>query len=279
MHRRVAALATAGLLMMSVPAATQVAPGEQSALDLAFARGKLLYAYDQAAWHGTDDMLAKVKQPEQVIGGWIVDGPADAPELIFHDKDKAEPHAVYIARFRGTKLVEAKALKPGDDRTLSPQRRAMIAARDKGMAAWMASKPRTCGTKLNTVVLPPERPGEPALLYVLTPIAKPEIYPFGGHYRMEVSADGTVSGIRTFTNTCLEIPKPSADQAKRGALMFVSHLLDPLPTEIHVFTALEARAAVRRHPGQTHVVDLRQGHQGRSPAQGLIAVHSGVRLR
>ena len=118
----------------------------------------------------------------------------------------------------------------------------MIAARDKGMAAWLASKPKTCGAKLNTVLLPPERAGGPTLLYVLTPIARPEVFPFGGHYRMEVAADGTVSGIRTFTNSCLEVPKPSAAQAKSGALMFVTHLLDPVPTEIHVFTALEAHA-------------------------------------
>ncbi|UZK64800.1 hypothetical protein [Sphingomonas sp. M1-B02] len=230
----------APLILASAPAAAQLAPGEQTMLDLAFARGKLLYAYDQAAWHGTDDMLQKVKQPEKTVGGWIVDGPAEAPELIFYDQDKAEPHAVYSARFRGSRLASAKLFGPGDDRTLSPQRRALIAARDKATAAWLASGPKLCTrARVNSVVLPPTAPGAPTLVYMLTPQSALESFPFGGHYRIEVGPDSSAPTIRGFANSCLEMQRPTA--AQRRGIMFVSHVLDPIPTEIHVFSALAAR--------------------------------------
>ena len=90
----------AALALAPLPALAQTA-SEKAAADLALARGKLIYAYDQAAWHGTDAMLAKVKEPGALIGGWIVDGPASAPTLVFFDKDPADPHAVYIAEFQG----------------------------------------------------------------------------------------------------------------------------------------------------------------------------------
>src|SRR3982750_3028090 len=64
------------------------APPNATAIRQAIDRGRMIYAYDQAAWHGTDDMLLKVPHPEAVIGGWVVDGPAESPELIFFDKNE-----------------------------------------------------------------------------------------------------------------------------------------------------------------------------------------------
>lgn len=48
-------------LFAATPALAQITSGDQAALDRARTRGELIYWYDQAAWHGTDDMLAKAR--------------------------------------------------------------------------------------------------------------------------------------------------------------------------------------------------------------------------
>src|SRR5687768_7777845 len=63
----------------SIPA---VSAAEHAQLREVARRGALIYAYDQAAWHGTDDMVAKLPDYQNRVGGWIVDGPAEAPELV-----------------------------------------------------------------------------------------------------------------------------------------------------------------------------------------------------
>lgn len=240
------------MLRLAVSAALLVAPAmacaqtaeEKAAVDLALRRGKLLYAYDQAAWHGTDDMLRKVERPQDVVGGWIVDGPAESPTIIFFDRNKADPHAVYIGEFRGSALVSSHAVASSDDASLSPARKAMIAARQKGITAWSTQKPLFCAESTpNSVVLPPEREGGPWLVYVLTPQTQPRAWPMGGHFRIEIGADGSVGPSRGFTKSCLTVGG-EPQKGNQPAAMFVTHLLDPVPTEIHVFTALAARVPV-----------------------------------
>jgi hypothetical protein len=213
---------------------------EKAATDLALARGRLIYAYDQAAWHGTDAMLKKIEHPEKIVGGWIVDGPAAAPTLIFFDQDKAEPHAAYIAEFRDNRLTaERLVASDSPERMLSAERKAMIAALQKGKQAWRDAKPLFCSTRSpNSVVLPPERPGGPHLVYILTPQVANGAYPFGGHFRVEIGADGSVGASRAFTNSCLTMELPKGDAS--GMFFTITHLLDPVPTEIHVFTAQAA---------------------------------------
>lgn len=243
---------TAALLLAPITARAQTAE-QKVATDLALQRGKLLYAYDQAAWHGSDDMLKKVERPQDVVGGWIVDGPAEAPTIIFFDRNLADPHAVYIGQFRGSELVSSHAVGSSDDASLSPARKAMIAARQKGLAAWRAQKPLFCSeASPNSVVLPPEREGGPYLVYVMTPQTQANAWPLGGHFRVEVGTDGKIGPARGFTKSCLTIPG-APRKGKEPPILFVTHLLDPVPTEIHVFTALAAKAYVAVGTGKDSI--------------------------
>ena len=229
-----------GLLAVPAPAEASPKPSakEQAAMKQALQRGRLIFAYDRAAWVGTDDMLAKVANPESKIGGWIVDGPAEAPTLVFHDKDAADPKAVYVATFDNGKLRSGRVLAADDDRTLSAERRRLIAARDAAADRLRESKLPRCSAKpYNTVVVPPETPGGPVLVYFLTPQEERYEIPFGGHHLIEVDGAGKAGKPRSFTNTCLALPLPRPGEKAPVALM-VSHLLDPTPTEIHVFSSL-----------------------------------------
>lgn len=229
----------------------------QRALD----RGKLIYAYDRAAWHGTDDLREKLPDFPDRVGGWIVDGPADAPRLIFYDKDEADPHIVYAADFSGTRLVSSRILEAGDDRSLSPARKAMIAARRAAIDAVVEANSGFCGkVSPNTVVLPPAALGGPTLVYVLTPQRVPKAIPMGGHYLVEVAAGGRAGTPRPFTKGCLELAFEN-EAGEKPAALFVTHLLDPVPTEIHVFSSLAAGlpiAVVTRQGKRAWVTDGRR---------------------
>ncbi len=74
------------------------------------------------------------------------------------------------------------------------------------------------------------------LVYLLTPQTETGKWPIGGHYRYEVGADGKPTRFRAFSRSCLNLGGGEASGGPDAAL-FVSHLLDPVPTEIHVFTA------------------------------------------
>lgn len=220
------------------PPAAPVTAAEQQAIRDAAARGALLYAYDQAAWHGTDAMMAKVSDPGTKIAGWIVDGPAEAPELIFFDKDRADPHAVFIVSFRAGSIASSRMAGAGEAE-LSSDRRRLVAARQAAMEAFARAKVGRCAAVMNSVVLPPARPGDPALVYFLTPQPDANLIPFGGHYRVSVAGDGKVGEIRPFTNSCGSVPRGPDGNGKPVALV-ITHLLDPVPTEIHVFSSYVA---------------------------------------
>lgn len=222
------------------PPKDRMSEAEATLVQQALNRGTLIYAYDQAAWHGTDDLRIKLPDFPSKVGGWIVDGPANAPRIIFFDKDEDDPRIVYVADFKGTELVSGRLLAEGDDRSLTPGRRAMVAARQAAIGSIVRAKSKFCGkASPNTVILPPAAPGGPTLVYFFTPQATLDSIPLGGHHLVEVSADGKAGKPRPFTKTCMEMPLKGADGKRPSALM-VTHLLDPVPTEVHVFSSLAA---------------------------------------
>jgi hypothetical protein len=228
-------------ILVAVMANVAAAQGakETEAVARASERGALLYAYDQAAWHGTDDMLKKIQDPSNKVGGYIVDGPATAPRLIFFDKDGQA--AVYIATFSGNRLVNGHVLGDNEDRTLSALDRRMIAA--LGAARLAISKDdniRPCASRpFNTVVLPPESRKGPIAVYFFTPQTDAAAIPFGGHFKINVDVRGNAGKARRFSKSCLDVPtQPKVPGDAKPEAVFVTHLLDPAPTEVHVFNSL-----------------------------------------
>ncbi len=223
--------------------ASSVSAAEVAQLREVARRGALLYAYDQAAWHGTDDMVAKLPDYQSRIGGWIVDGPVEAPELVFFDKAGLRP--VYVARFRDGKLVSGE-VSAADAGELSAPRRELIAAREAALAARAKANVKRCSeAAMNSVVLPPAAPGEPTLVYFLEPQRVMEAIPFGGHYLFPVEASGRVGRMRRFTKTCIEISRVANGEENQELVgLLITHLLDRVPTEIHVFSSLAARLPV-----------------------------------
>lgn len=215
--------------LFTVPAAAQT-PEERAQLERIFDRGRLIYALDRAAWVATDDILSKVPNPAGAgIRGYIVERDREALAVIFYGGDREAPVAFYRARVENGRVVSSQVYPANARPPLTPVQRRMSTVR--ALAGSLGFSP--CQASFNTVVIPPDAPDAPIDLYLLTPQLSRDEWPAGGHFRVTFDADGRVAGSRAFTNSCINLGGP-----QRAAALVITHLLDPLPTEIHVFTAL-----------------------------------------
>jgi len=231
-------------LLAAAPALAQ-SQAERTAIDFAIERGRLLYAVDRAAWVATDDLQAKMSNWRSAgLRGYVVDRDGDGFQVLFYGGPADSPVAFYRARVANHRVVSSEVF-PAEARVpLTPLQRRLVAAREAAGAAAAASRRRPCGSRpFNVAVIPPDSADAPVDVYLMTPQERNGEYPFGGHYRVTIAADGSASGERAFTNSCLTM-SGQAPGGSRGAVMAVSHLLDPVPTEIHVFTSLTSRMGV-----------------------------------
>lgn len=214
----------------------------QAELDAVGARGRLLWEYDQAAWHSTDRMRAKLPNPERVLRGFIVEPVPGGHRAIYYGLNGREAYPVYTADVRGGRVIADGVVPEGARTPLNPTLQRMIQARE--VAAGSGYRP--CGAQtFNTVVIAPVNASEPIDVYLLTPQPARDAFPFGGHYRVRVDAAGRIASKRGFARSCLTMPKPSRGPGgEKPVGMVVSHLLDPHPTEIHVFNSLAAKFPV-----------------------------------
>ncbi|MCF8503287.1 MAG: hypothetical protein K9G59_00085 [Caulobacter sp.] len=235
MSRIVRFLSALVLSLAFASGASAQSAADQVALKRAAARGEQIYAYDQAAWVTTDVMLKKLPDPGKAgIRGWVILPKGEGLTAIYYGEEDGKPFAVFSGDVRGRKVVASKAFGPDDDRALSPEAIALVTA----PRAIALTDQRACTRgPFNRVTLPPERPGGPTLVYLLSPQVEANIYPFGGHFLFEIGPDGKSSSVRGFTRSCLNMS--AVDQGSRSvAGLFITHLLDQTPTEIHVWLSL-----------------------------------------
>jgi hypothetical protein len=212
----------------------------QAALDI----GATIYLYDQAAWVATDQLVADIPNPEaKGVRGWIVEGNQDRRRVIFYGLEGERPVAIYEADVDAQQKVVSHG--PAGKPDLTAIEEAMVRARQ------VALRSQTTGCverPFNPVVIPPRSAADPVPVYLLTPQVETGVYPFGGHYRVTVAADGKVLEKREFTRTCIALDTRDG-QHPEG--LFITHLLDPVPTPIHVWLSLWSRLPVYvSTPGQ-----------------------------
>ena len=222
-------------LLLAVPAAAQT-PEERARLDWAVTRGGLLFEVDRAAWVTTDDMRERLSRPEQqLVRGWTVERDGNGLNVTyFMTGDGGTHRALYRGRVESRRVVSRETFRPGTGPELTPMQRRIAEARRLLSQAEI----RVCerGTP-NVAVIPPDSLDAPMDVYVLTPQTQTGIYPFGGHNRATFSAAGALLSQRAFTNSCLNM-SDRPEGGNRVAAIVVSHMLDPIPTEIHVFMSI-----------------------------------------
>jgi hypothetical protein len=212
------------------------------AMKAAAARGREMYLYDQAAWHATDRFREEFDfDNASFMRGYIV-LPRDDDRLDTVFYGEVDGTLVEVARYTvAGSRVEEGGLLPEDARPpLSEVALRMAAAQRTALEEMRPREYGLCANSApNTIVLPPADDGA-ITVYVLTPPTENDSYPMGGHYRIEVAADGKASHARRFMNTCFPAnfgASAGGEDGARPIMMTLTHLLDPQPTEIHVFAS------------------------------------------
>jgi hypothetical protein len=212
---------------------------EMEQLGRAIERGKLLFEIDRAAWVTTDDMFERAPDARQwPIRGWIVerDGEAEgAYRVTYYGFEPRGPVAYFVARVRDGRAVAGEAMPPAARPVLAERQQRLVKAREAAMTLDYAP---CSAAPFNVAILPPASDDAPLDVYLLSAQTEHGVYPMGGHFLVTIAPDGTLLSRRAFMNSCMDFDvRPGAGEGETAA-MFVTHLLDPVPTEIHVFTAI-----------------------------------------
>jgi hypothetical protein len=237
----VAVLAISIGLSGGLAKAESLPPAEQTSINRASERGRQKYELDRAAWVSTDSMVAQLPKDRLAkVKGWIVENDGDTYTAIYYGNENNGPVAIFVADVRNGVTAKAKEIKADAPPVLTETEKRMIEAR----AAAMAEKLTPCAqAKFNTIVVPPTGADTPVEVYLLTPQVQTKALPFGGHFLVTVGADGKVTGSRPFTKSCIDLSL-EGDKGRQPIGLMITHLLDPTPTEIHVFNALSSHLAV-----------------------------------
>ncbi|MEG3146711.1 hypothetical protein U1839_18825 [Sphingomonas sp. RT2P30] len=239
---RSVALASLLMIVASPAAAQRTIPSAD--LATVSARGQAIYDYDQAAWHTTDAMTEK-HLPDaalRAIRGWVVEPQGDALRVSYFGLTDGRPYTIYLADYVHGAVSNERVPAADSDRALSPLALRLAAARVAAVAA--GETLLKCNDRaFNTVVLPPGPDGI-IPVYLLSAQLVNDQYPMGGHHEIDIAADGRIVAQRDFTRSCLTVGDAAAPAGGKPVSIFVTHLLDPHPTEIHVFTSLTAHQPI-----------------------------------
>lgn len=217
--------------------APQPIPAEmQPAVTQAEFLGRQLYLHDRAAWLATDAMLAdkRMRKLQKSVGGWLTEPTALGVRVIFIGDGDAPRRLYEIDVDEAERLSEPTLESPTP---LTAEHLAQLRARNLAMSQSFMQ----CARKYNTVVLPSS---SGMRVYLMPGFAEHGVYPLGGYHLYEIDGTGEkILSSRKFSNGCIEhqdSPKGLSKGAKPSFGMF-THLLDPQPTEVHVFVSLHAK--------------------------------------
>lgn len=233
-----------GLFVCAVaPSAAQTAE-EQRRLDWTLERGRLLFAIDRAAWVGTDDMREHIRDVSNAgLRGYIVDRDEQGFVAIFFARDGERLVAAYRGRVGSGGIASRDIFPEGRRPELTPRQQRMAGVLEQLGEA--SPRLEMCSSsRPNVAIVPPDTPDGPVDVYVMTPQTERDALPFGGHHRLTLDRDGRIISQRRFTNSCLAVPLAPSAMSNNLAGLMVTHLLDGIPTEIHVFSAMAARLPV-----------------------------------
>lgn len=198
-------------------------------------RGRLLIAIARAGLIATQDMLSRVPDPAGAgIAGWLAEPEGNGMAVTFYGDGAEGPMAVFRATVLGTRVTSRQVFLVGDRPALNPVQARMAAAR--ATAATLEQRP-CAGDQFNYLIVPAASADAPVEIYRMTPQTERRRFPLGGHFKATVAADGSVSENRGFANSCMNLEAPPVATGQQPRPLAVTHLLDPMPTEIHMFAA------------------------------------------
>jgi hypothetical protein len=240
---KILAIGIAALLSTQLSPAAQTAAlppmseNEQRSAALTRDLGTLIYLHDRAASIGTDEVRKLgVLDKDKRLHGYITERRGDEIRVTFYGTEKqGEAHSALY------RVVVPDAGRPhpaeaiATPELLSTYEAGAVAARR--LALGERFEP-ACSRQYNSVVIPAMAGPEMGwVVYLLPGTTEAKVLPVGGAHRVEVNAAGDrIGNRRTYTRACLNFSiDPNAEA------LVLTHLLDPQPTELHVFWSLQIR--------------------------------------
>jgi len=224
----------AGGAELEIPAKFQEAVARANQL------GRQIFVHDLAASRATDVLFERKALPDDKrVRGWLTD--------LFDKNGKPGILVTFVGETdRGTMALyrvlvffdngESEFARLDTPLNLEESQQARWKARGAAIQLIEARKD-LCGERYNSVVLPaPIDASDGIRVYMLAATSQPDLMIAGGHFLYEYSADGkTLMSQRAFTRSCIDIPLAADPEKGELKAVTLTHLLDPTPTEIHVF--------------------------------------------
>jgi hypothetical protein len=224
------AVATAATCAAWTSAASQEpAPPTNEELAAISERGRMLYEYDQAAWHATD--AVQLANPKTVEGQRYIAKKENGKWRVVFGKLN-EDHSHFAITYEAMQQEQPREFavekepegREDDGFFLFAARAIEVALKDFGGT----SRP------YNVAVLP--APAEQLYVYLYPAQTKARVYPLGGDVRYLVSADGTkILEKRQMHKTVNETAQSHKGKVVAG---FHTHVLSDLPEDTDVFHVL-----------------------------------------
>jgi len=241
--RAVLLSATVGVAVQ-LAAGQEVTPPAKEELAAIAERGKLLYEYDQAAWHASD--AVQMANPKNVEGQRYIARKENGKWTVVFGKlneDRSRFRISYEAEEQATLRQFAVRPEPADREDegffLYAARAIELAMKDFGAA----SRP------YNVAVLP--APSEQLYVYLYPAQTKARVYPLGGDVRNLVSADGTkILEKRQMHKTIIE--NQPTKGTKKVVAGYHTHVLSDLPEDTDVFHVLTQDPPLPEFVGTPH---------------------------
>jgi len=222
----IACCLAAGAIRAQAIATPPLTATEQDTLLAIEITGDRMARHDRAAWMASDALITPDGPGRDArVRGWVTSEHPDGIEVVFLD---ASSTALYRVRVDGAGRAGAVERKP-----------AVLDAFETGAAQAralaMGSGFTPCAARYNPIVLPADDGPDRWTVYLIPAMTDRNIVPFGGAYRLEI-ADGHIVSQRPYTRSCVQARRSAGDGAPKA--LWMTHLLDPLPTELHVFWSI-----------------------------------------
>jgi hypothetical protein len=198
------------------------------------ARGRSLTAYDAAAWHATDAVLA-LKPAQGVIGRYIARKTETGWIVVFGRFNETKD--AFLIYYEATQGSEPKQFTvKSNDPPKADTEFYYIAAK---AIEFTLQNSHLEKRPYNTYVLPQDS-GQ-LYVYVLPAQTVADVYPLGGDTRYLVSADGsTIIETRQLHKSILEV-KHSVPPGSKPAGGYHTHVLTDTPEDTDVFHVLRQK--------------------------------------
>lgn len=226
-----ASLCTSGLATAQALLPEDVSTEVLARVRAAEQTGREIFRHDQAASAATDALFeVRGFKRNRQLRGWITEAKGDRVLVTYIGQAKGgQPTARYRVWVDSQGRVEGKPSVLREPEPLTPFEAAAARAQSQEVEF------QPCAERYNAVVLPAGESLQKWRKYLLPGTTQHGIVPLGGSYRADIDLATGETEVRGYTKTCIQLESP-----REAVGLMVSHLLDPEPTEVHVFWSLWA---------------------------------------